>query len=207
MSEEEDVRKQAIEIWSSISDEEFYIQEYNRDGSLEIIRQNYQIIVDILIRNLMQIEAEDEEAFDSALIDASQIAAICISKMTSILQDLLLLPLTNYAFDQLTNANWKKKYGALLLLASGLKSYNNSENICNYLSDKMPLLLELLNDPSFVVQKSAALVFKFIAEKASFLLGDERVLNYVFSKSIEGIKNSKSELATIYSEVIMNIAE
>ena len=64
----------------------------------------------------------------------------------------------------------------------------------------------MLNDSSFVVWKSAAYVFRFIAEKASNLLGDIEILNFVFTKSLEGIKNEKSEIAIIYSEVISNIA-
>jgi hypothetical protein len=83
----------------------------------------------------MQIEAEDEESFDSKDIDVSHTSAICLSKLALILQDKIVTPITSFSIEKLKdlNATWKDKYCALIALAAVLKNYENHDNICTAL--------------------------------------------------------------------------
>jgi len=86
-----------------------------------IISKNYQEVVDLIVQNLEKVEEDDEEKFDSSTIDLSQISAICISKLTKILQAELLTPISQYAFSKLENQQtWKDKYCAFLALGAVL---------------------------------------------------------------------------------------
>lgn len=62
------MRRQAIEVWSAIADQESYRSETE---CFNIIKQSYQEVVELLVKNLEAIEEENEDLFDSSNIDIS----------------------------------------------------------------------------------------------------------------------------------------
>lgn len=58
---DENCKKQAIEVWSNIADEEYHLSVRQLDGNLMIIQKNYTQLTEILIANVMKIEADRED--------------------------------------------------------------------------------------------------------------------------------------------------
>lgn len=99
----------------------------------------------MLVKNLEAIEEENEDLFDSSNVDISQISAICLSKMTPLLNVVLLEAISNYSINKLQNIQtWKDKYCAFLALGAVLKEFEDNNGVLKFLEDKIEPLMTML---------------------------------------------------------------
>lgn len=201
----EGVRKQALEVWSGLAEQESFKRDSGEDYK-RILESDYQDVLYVVIENLMQIDAEDEDTFDSTLLDASQSAALCLQNMAVVLQDAILEPVCNFAIEKIEQNNWKMKYCGLLALGTVME-FESRDFFQQLLGDKIEAFLELMQDPSTQVRRTASWVFSKIALKAPGLISNEEILTRLFDVCINGIKVDTSQVACNQSEVIANIAK
>ena len=114
---EEDVRKQALEVWIALASEEIFKTKQG-EMSTSLIAPFADPLLEPLLKNLISVEA-DEEVFDSSLMTPSEYAAKALQGLSQCLQGAWNEKICSFCIEKLSSSQaWNDKYCSLLALGA-----------------------------------------------------------------------------------------
>jgi len=160
--EEEDLCKFAIEIWSTICDEELSNQEeieYNTDNNLptrpeckvhHFVKGALQALVPLLTKCLT-LQDEDDDAEDYTI---SMAASLCLSNIAKTVKDDVVPFIMPFVEQNLLSPDWQKREAAVNSFGSILDGPKGI--ILQLISQATPVLLKHLKDQNLAVKETSA---------------------------------------------------
>lgn len=103
----DNVSSQAIEVWSSIGDEEVLKQQRNQ-SHLNIIRKSKKALLEMIFEVSLKVnmhEEDNEQEWGPAVS-----AGCCLSIMTQVLGNDIVDEVTLYVGEHITSDNWEERY-------------------------------------------------------------------------------------------------
>ncbi len=181
----EDIGLYAIELWSSICDEE--IDRAKKNSSAAPCR-NYiptasGALVPLLLDALKKISSEDESGWDMSVA-----SACCLGLVAEIVKDPIIATVIEFVGNNLTATHWKAKKAGIMAFASILRGPDKAKmNVL--VSQALPSFLTLLQDEKPQVRETAAWAFTKLAEYNSEPLVVLQVFPAVMAAFIAGLRD------------------
>jgi len=158
--DEESVAQQAVEFWSTICDEEMYLQEEAEEAaelktqperqSQNFIRGAMKYLVPLLTETLTRQEDEpDEDTWNVAMA-----AGTCLALVAMTVGDEVVAFVMPFVQQYINNENWKFREAATLAFGAileGPKGY-----LSQLITQAIPVLLQHMNDPVVYVKDTTA---------------------------------------------------
>ena len=183
-SEEDEVALQGIEFWSTVCDEEVDLQleaaeaaEYGRPP--ESVSRFYakgalQFIVPILMQTLTkQEEFDDEDDWNPC-----KAAGVCLMLLATCCEDDIVAHVLPFVKDNIKHTDWRYRDASLMAFGAVLEG-PDPNNLKPIVEQAMPMLIELMHDPSVVVKDTAAWTIGRVCE-----LHSEAAINEVYLKPL-----------------------
>eukprot|EP00537_Pseudo-nitzschia_pungens_P006129 CAMPEP_0172366678 /NCGR_PEP_ID=MMETSP1060-20121228/16416_1 /TAXON_ID=37318 /ORGANISM="Pseudo-nitzschia pungens, Strain cf. cingulata" /LENGTH=871 /DNA_ID=CAMNT_0013090621 /DNA_START=184 /DNA_END=2799 /DNA_ORIENTATION=- len=157
----EDVAKQAIEFWTSLCE----VEQDLIDEELELTQQGLPVqrscmryvdaamphLVPILFETLTK-QSDDPDNDDFILQMAGQ---LCLTSISQTVEDKIVAGVMPFVTSNINDANWRNRDAAVMAFISILEG-PSSEAIGRYVTESVPLLLNMLNDENIIVRDSTA---------------------------------------------------
>ena len=204
--DEENVKKQAIEMWTRLGEEELFRKRFN-NGSKGYIQGCYQEIIEPILGCIFNIEADDESSFDATTIDASRAACISLQTLGTVLEGQLSEPVFKFIMANLhPEKSWKEQFASMLCIASLIEA-ETAELSIEPTKEVYPLVYTLMtHESSELVRKTAAWVASKICRHCSQIFDSQEMLESLFKVAISGIQSEGSHIACMMLEIIRNMA-
>ena len=153
----EDVAKQAIEFWCTISEEEIEIQEdYADDEEVvnnEFMKKALPYLLPILLSTLER--QDDSQEIDDNAWTLAKAGGVCLGLAANAVGDDIVLPVVDYVQKNFGNENWHKREAATLAFGSILDGPHLSKLI-DIINQIIEPLVRQLKDANLNVQDSTA---------------------------------------------------
>eukprot|EP00980_Cylindrotheca_fusiformis_P000364 scaffold91_cov127-Cylindrotheca_fusiformis.AAC.24 len=157
----EEVAKSAIEFWSSLCEVEQDLMDESSDlqeRGLPVTRPCMQFVAAAVV-HLAPILADtltkqDEEA-DEDSFNLHMAGHICLTCISQTVEDAIVPVLMPYVHQHIQSENWRLRDAAIMAFISMLDG-PKEETIGTFVSQSVPVLLQLLSDPHVMVRDSAA---------------------------------------------------
>jgi len=155
----------AMEFWSTICDEELFIQDLAADGqpserpNLNLIQKALQCLVPLLTETLTrQEDEEDDDTWNLAMA-----AGTCLGLVAQVAQDHCVDLVIGFIKENFGNANWKYREAAVLAYGSIMEG-PTSEKMRPLVMQSYGSLVGALQDPSVAVRDTIAWTLGRIAQ-------------------------------------------
>ncbi|RKP21860.1 ARM repeat-containing protein, partial [Rozella allomycis CSF55] len=191
---------QAIEFWTTVceveidlSERSFEIENFARIGSREIVPV-------LLILLTQQEEDADEDEWNVAMSAATCLGflAHCVGK--DLLEDNTIL---NFIQTYITSPDWHQKEAAVMALGTMAEGNIESPLFTDFLRNALPVLLDLMNDPSADVRDSVAWTVGEIMKNYVAFFDTAKVQSVI--KCLIDHLNDKRRIATNCAFAIANL--
>ncbi|VEU40075.1 unnamed protein product [Pseudo-nitzschia multistriata] len=157
----EEVAKMAIEFWTSLCE----VEQDLIDEELEMRQRGLPVerpcmryvdaamthLVPILFETLMK-QSEDPDNDDFILQMAGQ---LCLTSISQTVEDKIVGAVMPFVTPNIQDSNWRKRDAAVMAFISILDG-PSSDAIGRYVTESVPLLLNMLNDENIIVRDSTA---------------------------------------------------
>lgn len=204
-NDEPQVKTQAIDVWSSLAEEEKMRMDNGKDHS-NIISTAFDIIMEMIFGciqeiNLGNIEEDNEQEWGTSVA-----AGCCLNLISKVVGDDVIEPVTNFAAKNIEEGmQWEQKYCGLLALGAILEGPDQNK-LLEILTPAIPTLIDLLADSNRKVCYTAGWLFSKIAKSNHELITYADHFGRLYDQLINGLRTNNSISANICS-IIAELAE
>lgn len=159
----EEVAQQAIEFWSTISEEEIEIQEELEEAEergIKSKRMSHNFVAQSLKNNLMplvlhSLTKQADEISDSDTWNTAMAAGVCLGLISTCVGDAVVATVLPFVQQHITSTNWRFKEAATLSFGCIIEG-PKPEVLRPLVQRAFPVLLQHMTDQSPMVKDTAA---------------------------------------------------
>lgn len=210
-SDIDEVALQGIEFWSNVCEEEVDLaieasEAREQGGPPEHTSRFYakgalQYLVPIIMQTLTkQDESDDEDDWNPC-----KAAGVCLMLMATCCEDSIVQHVLPFVKDNIKNPDWKYRDAAVMAFGSILEG-PDPNNLKPLVEQAMPMLIELMRDPSVVVKDTAAWTIGRVAELIPEAAINESYLKPLLEVLVEGL-NAEPRVASNVCWAFTSLAE
>eukprot|EP00529_Nitzschia_sp_RCC80_P000240 CAMPEP_0113495280 /NCGR_PEP_ID=MMETSP0014_2-20120614/29532_1 /TAXON_ID=2857 /ORGANISM="Nitzschia sp." /LENGTH=864 /DNA_ID=CAMNT_0000389181 /DNA_START=9 /DNA_END=2603 /DNA_ORIENTATION=- /assembly_acc=CAM_ASM_000159 len=209
-SDKEDVAKSAIEFWTSLCeveqdliDEETIAREQGEQPERHCMRYVAAALTH-LVPILLDTLTKQDEHVDEDEYTVHMAGQICLTSISQTVEDAVVPVVMPFINQNINHADWRTKDAAILAFIAILDG-PGGETIGPAVSQSVPVLMALLNDPSEVIRDSAAHAISRICLLHVQYIPPEifpQLLDSLTSKCVDGSTKVASQAAS----AIFNLA-
>jgi importin subunit beta-1 len=145
VKDEQQVKTQAIEVWSSIAEEEKTRKDDGRSGH-DLIGRALNILLDLITGCIQELNIGNEEVDEDQEWGTSVAAGCCLDLVTKCVGDGVVEPITAFVAEKIKDGqSWESKYCGIVALGAILEGPSKS-HLHEVLQPAIPLLLDLIDD-------------------------------------------------------------
>ncbi|XP_019637100.1 PREDICTED: importin subunit beta-1-like isoform X3 [Branchiostoma belcheri] len=188
-SEVDEVALQGIEFWSTVCDEEvdLAIEAMEQGRPPEHTSKFYakgalQYLVPILMLTL----TKQEEFDDDDDWNPCKAAGVCLMLLATCCEDDVVKPVLPFIQEHIKNTDWRFRDAAVMTFGSILEGPDPT-TLKPMVVAAMPMLIELLKDPSVVVRDTTAWTVGRVCELLPEAAIDESYLGQLLTSLVEGL--------------------
>ena len=196
------VKTQAIEIWSSIAEEEFIREERNL-SHWNIIDTALDMLLDMIQETIIDLNIGNEEWDEDQEWGASTAAGCWLGLISLVAKDRVVDPITNFVAKSIRDNNWRFRYSGIVALGAILEG-PSKQTLLEILSPAMPELVNLIDDENLRVRYAIFWLFSKIAKAIPELITPRDQFEMIYGKMMNGLKETPkiaSNIASIISEL------
>eukprot|EP00123_Amoebidium_parasiticum_P012176 comp21174_c0_seq1/m.28704 comp21174_c0_seq1/g.28704 ORF comp21174_c0_seq1/g.28704 comp21174_c0_seq1/m.28704 type:complete len:622 (-) comp21174_c0_seq1:399-2264(-) len=162
-SPDEDVAMQAIEFWSNVADEELSMLVEGGEGASNPCMYFAKQALHALCPALLQLMTKQEDTDDDDIWNPATAAAVCLGLLANVCEGDVVPHVMPFITQNIMNPDWHYREAAVLAFGSIVDgpTANDFGAICR---EAIPVLAQLLNDPSVHVKDSAAYALGRVCE-------------------------------------------
>ena len=188
--DEEEVAKAAIEFWCSLSEvemdllEEEQIQQERGQAPENQCKRYVAAALSHLAPILTETLTKQNEDDDQDDFNLHMAGHVCLSLISATVQDAIVPVIMPFVNSNIQSDNWRLKDAAIMAFISLLDG-PSPETIGNSVTQSVPVLLGLLNDPNTIVRDSTAhCISRICADHTSAIPNDSfpDLLNALIAK-------------------------
>ena len=203
--DETNVKTQAIEVWSSIAEEEQARGDKGLNHS-NIIETAFDMLEPMLEDTIQDLNIGNEEWDEEQEWGTSTAAGCCLSLVSQVVKDKVVAPITNFVAENIRiTDNWEKRYCGIVALGAILEGPNKA-NLQEVLNPAVPMLLDLIDDRHPRVRYAICWLFSKIAKSHYQLLTHRDCFPVLFNQLISGLKEN-SKVAWNVAAIIAELAD
>ncbi|KAK3747939.1 hypothetical protein RRG08_041776 [Elysia crispata] len=190
--ENDEIALQGIEFWSTVCDEEvdlaIELSEAAEQGrppertSMFYAKGALQYLVPILLVTL----TKQEECDDDDEWNPCKAAGVCLMLMATCCEDDVVGFVLPFVQSNITNEDWRYRDAAVMAFGSVLEG-PDPEKMKEIVEHAMPMLIDLLKDPSVVVRDTAAWTVGRVCEILPESVFHEKILKPLLSALGDGL--------------------
>lgn len=207
------VKTQAIEVWSSIAEEENMRQE-KQLRHLNIIDTAFEMLEELIEGAIQDLNIGNEDLDEEQEWGTSVSAGCCLSLVSQVVKDKVVAPITEFVAANIDQSkSWECKYSGILALGAILEG-PSSTHLQQTLEPAVPILLDLIDDHHPRVRYAICWLFSKLAKHHYKLLtSNTQNIKSLFNKILNGLKEDvkiAANVATIVTELadsVLNIEE
>lgn len=201
--DETEVKTQAIEIWSSIAEEENMREEKGIDHlGLTNIASN--MLIELLMNTIQDLNIGNEAIDEDQEWGTSVAAGCCLSLCSLVLKDKIVEPIIDFVAENIKeNRQWEKRYCGIVALGAILEG-PSKDKLQGILKPAVQTLMDLIGDNHPRVRSVSCWLFTKIGRLHHELITDKDVFPSLYSRLIDGLKEEPviaSNIATIIAEI------
>lgn len=203
--DEEEVKTQALEVWSSIAEEENMREEKNIQH-FNFIDTAFDVLIEMIQETIQDINVGNEELDEEQQWGTSVAAASCLSLISLVAKDKVVVPITEFVAEKIRNENdWKMRYCGIVALGAILEG-PTKKNLQSVLAPAVPMLLDLINDHHRRVKYAIYWLFSRLAKTQHELITHQNDFPLLFSRMMDGLKGDVRMAANVAS-IIAELAD
>lgn len=204
-NEEEDVAKQAIEIWNTICDEEIYILQSIEAGDTSAVCHKFveQALPQLTPLILEALTKQSEELDDEDEWNVSTAGGVCLGLIAQATTDAIIPRVVPFVEQNIQNANWRYREAAVIAFGCILNG-PDPDKLAGWVSNALPTLINLLKDPSAHVKDTAAWTIGRVCENVPEAV--EKILTPLMSALVQSLEDIP-KVASNVCWAIHNLAE
>uniref|UniRef100_T1J2G6 Importin N-terminal domain-containing protein n=1 Tax=Strigamia maritima TaxID=126957 RepID=T1J2G6_STRMM len=210
-SDIDEVGLQGIEFWSNVCDEEVDLQieasEAQDQGrppthtSRFYAKGALQYLVPILMQTLTrQEEYDDEDDWNPC-----KAAGVCLMLMATCCEDAIVQFVLDFVKENIKSPNWRYRDAAVMAFGSIMEGPDPS-NLKPLVEQAMPMLIELMQDPSVVVKDTTAWTIGRVCELIPDAAISEAYLKPLLHALVQGL-NAEPRVAANVCWAFTSLAE
>jgi len=210
-SDIDEVALQGIEFWSNVCDEEMDLaieaseaQEQGRPPertSKFYAKGALQYLIPILTQALTrQEELDDDDEWNPC-----KAAGVCLMLMATCCEDDVVAHVLPFVKDNISSPDWRFRDAAVMAFGSILEGPDPT-NLKPLVEQAMPMMIELLKDPSIAVRDTAAWTVGRVCEIISEAVINEQYLTPLLHALVEGL-NAEARVAANVCWAFSSLAE
>lgn len=185
--DESQVQTQAIDVWSSIAEEE-KIRIDNKEQHFSIIERALDILVKMITECIKDLNIGNEDVDEDQEWGTSVAAGCCLSLISRVVEDKIVEPITNFVAANIDSEMWwKNKYVGLVALGAILEG-PSKEYLQEILTPAVPKLLDLIDDSTPRVRLVSCWLFSKIAKLNHELISDKDSFPVLYIKLLRGLE-------------------
>ncbi len=184
--ENEEAGLLALEVWSSICDEEI-TRLKKKDPKLppgNYIQTAYSVLVPLLLESLKAVAEDEESDWDMSIA-----SACCLSLVAEITKDVVVALVVDFVSKNIASADWKARKAAIMAFASVLKG-PAQPTINTLVSQAVNTFVAILGDKKPQVRESAAWAFSRFVDNACDPLLHPQVFPVLVDAFIKSLKDT-----------------
>jgi len=168
---EDEVGQQAVELWSTICDEELELMEEAAEAAQaqqqpsrtchNFVRGALPYLVPLLLNALFKKTDEDDD--DTDAWNLSMASATCLARVAQTVNDEVVRHVMPFIEKHITSAEWRQREAATLAFGSILEGPSH-DILLPYLPQALDVMIKLMKDPSVQVKDTAAWTIGRICE-------------------------------------------
>jgi importin subunit beta-1 len=202
--DESEVKTQALEVWSSIAEEESLREEKGeRHGDFTCTALN--MLLDMIKENIQDLNIGNEDFDEDQEWGTSVAAGCCLNLVSHVARDLVIEPITNFVAEKIQSKDWRHRYCGIIALGAILEG-PNKENLQKILQPAVNLFLNLMEDSHPRVRYAVCWLFSRVAKTNAELITGEYEFPILLDKIFKGLKEDVKVAANIGS-IIAELAE
>lgn len=159
-------KAQAMEVWTSIAEEEIYLEEEGRQH-LKIIERGFETIQQLALQVLEDYEFYDD--LEDNVWGPSTSAACCLKFLAKLSKNAIVQPIIDYSGNKLGSQVPKDLNTGLLALGSIIDG-PDAQEIYSQFNPAMPTFVDLIKHQNPKVRDSAAWLVNVITEHCPELI-------------------------------------
>lgn len=168
-SEHDEVSLQGIEFWSNVCDEEVdlaveAIEAAEAGHPPSRVSKHYaKGALDHLVPILTECLCKQDEHDDEDDWNPCKAAGVCLMLLASCVEDQIIPAIMPFVQNNIQSPDWKRRDAAIMAFGSMLEGPEPS-NLREYVVQALPMLIQLMNDPSIAVRDTTAWTIGRICE-------------------------------------------
>lgn len=170
------VQAQAIEVWTSIAEEELYYEERGEQHQ-SFIATIFNDLKDVILATFEKMDFHEDLLDDQWGVASS--AASCLRVCAQLMRNDIVDPIVNYAGGEIQFDNDPKKIYVGLVTLGAIMNGPDSNFIYSKYKDALELLLSLLQHSSSKIRETAAWLFIQIAAYCPTLMDREHEIDQI----------------------------
>jgi len=183
-SPDDEVALQGIEFWSSVCDEEVDLQIEAQEAQEQgrppehVSRFYAKGALQFIVPLLMQTMTKQEEFDDEDDWNPCKAAGVCLMLLATCCEDDIVAHVLPFVKDNIKHSDWRYRDASLMAFGAVLEG-PDPVNLRPIVEQAMPMLIELMHDPSVVVKDTAAWTIGRVCE-----LHTEAAINETYLKAL-----------------------
>lgn len=168
-SEHDEVSLQGIEFWSNVCDEEVdlaveAIEAAEAGQPPHRVSKHYaKGALDHLVPILTECLCKQDEHDDEDDWNPCKAAGVCLMLLASCVEDQIIPAIMPFVQTNIQSSDWKRRDAAIMAFGSMLEGPDPS-NLRDYVTQALPMLIQLMSDPSVAVRDTTAWTIGRICE-------------------------------------------
>lgn len=159
--DEERVSAQAIEVWTTLAEEE--CERLAKDQPIKgYIAQGQTNLVQLLLTCIQKITIEDEDAEDDEWGVALS-SGCCLKAISMVIKNDVIPPVISFVEANIGNQNWKLRYSSLLALGA-ITEGPDRQHFISLIQPALQTILNLFVDQHAKVKEAAGWMISKICE-------------------------------------------
>lgn len=209
-SEEEDVAKLAIEFWCTVCEEEISIEDDNAQAELEGIQgrtfHNFaQIATQEVIPVLLELLTKQDEDAPEDEYNVSRAAYQCLTLWAQTVGTPVVQSTLGFIEQNIRSEDWRCRDAAASAFGAIMEGPDPTI-LDNVVKQGLPILLQMMADPSVHVKDSVAFTLGRISEHASSAIDPEKNLRPLVEALFNGL-SSNPRMAASCCWALMSLAQ
>lgn len=168
-SEHDEVSLQGIEFWSNVCDEEVDLAVEAIEAAemghppVRVSKHYAKGALDHLVPILTECLTKQDEHDDEDDWNPCKAAGVCLMLLASCVEDSIIPAIMPFVQNNIQSPDWKSRDAAIMAFGSMLEGPEPS-NLKEYVIMALPMLIQLMNDPSIAVRDTTAWTIGRICE-------------------------------------------
>ncbi|KAL3854848.1 hypothetical protein ACJMK2_014087 [Sinanodonta woodiana] len=210
-SDIDEISLQGIEFWSTVCDEEvdlaIELSEAAEAGRPPERTSRFYAkgALQYLVPILLVILTRQEEFDDDDEWNPCKAAGVCLMLLATCCEDDMVQHVLPFVKDHIQDLDWKYRDAAVMAFGSILEGPDPAK-LKPIVEQAMPMLIELLKDPSVIVRDTAAWTVGRVCEILPDAVINEQYLNLLLLALVEGL-NSEPRVASNICWAFSSLAE